>query len=159
MALEIERKFLVDHIPAAVDGARLELEQGYLAADANGIEVRLRRSGSEFLLGVKYKVAAMSRVEVELPIGEEEFGELWPATVGARLCKTRRTLTCDDQVFYIDDYHNDLAGLVTAEIEFGSESEAEEFRPPSWLGPEITGVEAYKNRTLAQAGLPVGVTT
>lgn len=154
MALEIERKFLIDDFVAPVGCARLELEQGYLAEGANGIEVRLRRSGSELLLGVKRKVGAMSRVEVELPISEEEFGDLWPATAGARLCKTRHVVTRDGATFYVDQYRGELAGLLTAEIEFGSESEAEEFRPPSWLGPEITNAEAYKNRTLAHAGLP-----
>ncbi|WP_433125225.1 CYTH domain-containing protein [Micromonospora sp. CA-240977] len=154
MALEIERKFLVDDFVAPVDAARLELEQGYLAAGDNGIEVRLRRSGSELLLGVKRKVGEMSRVEVELPISEEEFADLWPATAAMRLRKTRHVVTRDGLVFYVDEYRDELAGLVTAEIEFGSESEAEEFRPTSWLGPEITGAEAYKNRTLAHAGLP-----
>ena len=54
----------------------------------------------------------------------------------------------------VDDYAGDLAGLVTAEIEFPSEEESAGFVARDWLGREVTGDERYANRSLALRGAP-----
>ncbi|MFF7988440.1 hypothetical protein ACFZDG_01445 [Kitasatospora xanthocidica] len=156
MPLEIERKFRLasfDPPPAAV---RQRIEQGYIAIKDDGTEVRLRRIGGSCVLGVKRSTAGGSpaRIEVERELGEEEFTELWPATAGARLVKDRYTFDEAGVTVYADVYQEELAGLLTAEVEFGSVAEAEAFTPPDWFGVEITGVKAYKNQTLATRGLP-----
>ena len=55
-------------------------------------------------------------------------------------------------------YDGELNGLVTAEVEFPSEREADEYEPPSWLGTEVTGDSDYSNQSLAQRGLPSRIT-
>jgi CYTH domain-containing protein len=54
----------------------------------------------------------------------------------------------------VDEYSGSLDGLVVAEIEFDDEDAAMDFRPPPWLGREVTGQDAYSNRELSQHGLP-----
>jgi adenylate cyclase len=54
----------------------------------------------------------------------------------------------------VDEYEEDLRGLLTAEIEFPSVAASEAFTAPDWLGREVTGDERYANRTLALRGAP-----
>ncbi|MES9523056.1 hypothetical protein [Streptomyces capoamus] len=141
MPLEIERKFLLngDLLPAAV--ATEPIEQGYLAATEDGVEVRLRRIASQCVLGIKRGEGGFSRVEVELPVTETQFAELWPATAGARLVKTRHSVPVYDTLAYVDVYAQELSGLRTVEVEFPSEETARAFTPPDWFGAEITGAK------------------
>jgi adenylate cyclase len=154
MPLEIERKFLLkgDAVPPAV--ATEPIDQGYLAVTDDGTEVRLRRIAGRHVLGIKRGNGGLSRIEVELQLSEAEFAELWPATVGARLVKTRYSVRVDDAVAHVDVYAQDLSGLRTVEVEFSSEEAARAFTPPDWFGPEITGAQEYKNRRLATEGIP-----
>ncbi|MGW7361949.1 CYTH domain-containing protein [Streptomyces sp. NPDC054841] len=154
MPQEIERKYLLDGFTPPPGAVVEPIEQGYLAVSPSGTEVRLRRIAGQCILGVKHRTGSMSRTEVECPLTEAEFEELWPATAGARLVKTRYTVPLGDTVAYVDVYAESLAGLHTAEVEFPSEGAAEDFTPPSWFGPEITGATPYKNRVLATEGLP-----
>ena len=43
-----------------------------------------------------------------------------------------------------------------AEVEFSSREKSEEFKPPDWLGEEVTDDIRYKNQSLAQKGAPNG---
>jgi CYTH domain-containing protein/CHAD domain-containing protein len=152
---EIERKFLVGEIPGD-EGGRTEIEQGYLALDDQA-EVRLRRAGDKLLLTAKTGSGEV-REEVEVPIDPRAFESLWPLTAGRRVRKVRHYVPLgEDRHAEIDVYEGELEGLRTAEIEFGSREEADRFRPPDWLGEELTGNERYANRSLATAGLPDGV--
>jgi CYTH domain-containing protein/CHAD domain-containing protein len=149
---EIERKFLVAEMPRAENG-RAAIEQGYLAFDDQG-EVRLRKAGGERLLTAKTGHGEV-REEVEVPIGPSAFEALWPLTAGRRVRKVRHYVPLDGYLrAEVDVYQGELEGLCTAEIEFASRAEADRFRPPPWLGRELTGDERYANQTLATRGLP-----
>jgi CYTH domain-containing protein/CHAD domain-containing protein len=149
---EIERKFLVGEMPRAESG-QTEIEQGYLALDEHG-EVRLRRKGGELLLTAKTGHGEV-REEVEVPLEPRAFEALWPLTAGRRVRKVRHYVPLRDQLrAEIDVYAGALDGLRTAEIEFESIEQADGFRPPSWLGAELTGDERYANQSLATRGLP-----
>ncbi|WP_030243612.1 hypothetical protein [Streptomyces sp. NRRL S-350] len=155
MPLEIERKFLLDAFEPPPTAVRRPIEQGYIAIKDDGTEVRLRRIGDSRVLGVKRAWSGPPvRIEVERELDEQEFTDLWPATAGARLVKDRYTFESAGVTVHADVYQGELAGLMTAEVEFGSVAEAEGFRPPDWFGAEVTGVTAYKNQTLAVRGLP-----
>jgi adenylate cyclase len=54
----------------------------------------------------------------------------------------------------VDVFEGRLAGMVTAEVEFESETASEEFDPPDWLGEDVTGDPRYANETLAAHGAP-----
>jgi CYTH domain-containing protein len=147
---EIERKFLVGELPPGVDEHPSQpIAQGYLAIASDGVEVRIRRRGDATTLTVK-SGPAMVRVEEEIPIEPERFAALWALTEGRRLDKVRHFLPLGDSLTVeLDVYGGDLAGLVTAEIEFPDEATARAFSPPPWLGEEVTGDAAYANQRLA----------
>jgi len=118
------------------------------------VEVRLRRRGDRTLLTVKSGPGHV-RVEEEMALEERRFDTLWPLTDGRRVIKTRYLVPIgSDLVVELDVYAGDLAGLLTAEIEFPSEQASTAFEPPDWLGPEITGDERYANQSLALRGPP-----
>jgi adenylate cyclase len=153
MAQEIERKFLVAGVPAdRLRGPGERVEQGYVALD-DAAEVRVRRRGDRHTLTIK-SAPARTRVEEELAIDEPRFRSLWELTAGRRIVKTRHLLEHDGVTIELDEYHDALSGLVTAEVEFDSEDAADAFDPPPWLGQEITGDPRYANQTLATEGRP-----
>jgi adenylate cyclase len=153
--VEIERKFVLDAPPPDLDRhPRARIEQGYVAVDANGTEVRVRRKGDKRLLTVKGG-AGLVRSEVERGIDADAFDGLWPLTDGRRVVKTRYDLALDGGLkAEVDVYEGPLDGLLTAEVEFPDEAAAGAFEAPAWLGRDVTGDSRYANRSLAVDGLP-----
>ena len=62
--------------------------------------------------------------------------------------KTRRRVPIGDHTWEIDTFHGANQGLVVAEIELRSESEA--FDHPDWLGEEVSPDPRYLNAQLCQ---------
>jgi len=156
--MEIERKFLV---PTAPDGLGAHpstaIEQGYLAIDGDGTEVRIRRRDGASTMTVK-SGGGRTRAEEELPLDDATFERLWPLTDGRRIEKVRHVIPTGTPGVEIelDTYRGDLDGLVVAEVEFAGEAEADAFEPPAWFGPEVTDDKRYKNQRLAVEGRPDG---
>jgi adenylate cyclase len=155
MGTEIERKYVMAERPAGLEQhpAR-RIEQGYLAIDPAGAEVRVRRKDAETLMTVKTGIG-LSRGEEEFPVDPELFERLWLLTEGRRVVKTRYLVDLGDGLTAeVDDYEGDLAGLLTAEVEFPDLAAADAFAAPDWLGEDVTGDKRYANRTLAVDGRP-----
>jgi adenylate cyclase len=152
LAMEVERKFLVNEITDLNDTEAEEIDQGYLSLGEDG-EVRLRRKGERLLLTAK-RGAGLSREEAEVELDRDAFERLWTLTEGRRLHKRRHVLPHDGHEIEVDVYAGELEGLLVAEIEFGSEEEARAFEPPEWLGEDVTGDPRYLNETLATRGGP-----
>jgi adenylate cyclase len=149
---EIERKFLVDgDVPLDLDRHPCEsISQGYISIDPDGTEVRLREKGGKLTLGVK-SGPSRTRIEEEIELDRRRFDSLWPLTEGRRIGKRRYVIPAGgDLKIELDTYEGDLSGLMTAEVEFPSESEAEAFQPPAWLGTDVTGDARYSNQSLAR---------
>jgi CYTH domain-containing protein len=153
--VERERKFLVATPPEDIDRyPSSQIEQGYLVIGDDGSEARVRQRAEQKWLTVK-RGAGLVRQEEEVEISAEQFERLWPLTEGRRVSKTRYKISlADGLVLELDIYHGSLAGLVTAEVEFPDADAANRFVPPSWVGAEVTTVDAYKNRRLAIDGRP-----
>jgi CYTH domain-containing protein len=146
--LEIERKFLLPHLPADLEThPHYDIEQGYLAMDENA-ETRLRRSDKERCLTVKQR-ARVGRQEINLPLTEEQWNALWPMTDGRRVYKRRYEVPHGDVLIEIDVYQRKNAGLAVAEVEFPSGEAAEAFVAPEWFGRDVSGEAAYRNTVLA----------
>jgi adenylate cyclase len=152
--MEIERKFLVPSTPDGLgERSSKRISQGYLAIADGGEEVRLRRIGDGLRLTVKRGLGEV-RTEEEIELEPDQFEALWPLTEARRVEKTRYLIPHGEQVIELDVYEGVLEGLVTAEVEFGSEEEGAAFEPPDWLGAEVTEDERYMNERLARDGLP-----
>ena len=149
--IEIERKFLVNALPAGLPEGTSIL-QGYLAHD-DQMEVRIRQYGNQHFLTVK-EGSGLTRRETEIEIDPQQFQSLWPSTEGRRLEKLRSLINYGTHRIEFDHYLGDLEPLLVAEIEFTSVAESECFIKPDYLGQEITEEEAYKNSSLAIHGIP-----
>ena len=136
--MEIERKFLVAAVPDDPGGRRSSaIEQGYVAIDPDGTEVRIRRRDGASTLTVK-SGGGLARVEEELAIDDAAFERLWPLTAGRRIEKVRHVIPTDvpGVEIELDEYRGDLDGLLVAEVEFPGEDEAHAFTPPPCPAPK-----------------------
>lgn len=154
MTTEIERKYLVRIRPEKLETyPKLSLRQGYLAVTEEQVVVRIREQGTAWFLTIK-QGSGLTRTEVELPLSQEHFEALWPHTRGRRVEKTRYHVPVEGGTVELDVFRGELAGLVTAEVEFETVDEATQFEPPAWFGRDVTDDPAYQNAQLALHGLP-----
>ena len=151
--MEIERKFLVDpdRLPfCPKDYPCRHIEQGYLCTAP---VVRIRRDDTHYFLTYKSK-GLMVREEYNLPLTKEAYEHLIPKADGRLIVKKRYMIPLDSQLtLELDIFGKDLAPLVLAEIEFPDEDSAHAYRPPEWLGEDVTYSPLYHNSTLSQMGL------
>lgn len=152
MALEIERRFLIDpaKLPNLPNKRILSIVQGYLSKG-----VRVRRTNSIYATGgnvpeacitIKKTIAHGTNKEFEYEIPVEDGDELLEMCEFT-LTKNRYHYPVGNHVFEIDLFTNDLHGLIIAEIELANIQEQVDI--PSWFGPEITGNRDYSNNSLA----------
>ena len=85
---EIERKFLIKHLPEEILRSRhFQIAQGYLANEPGGRHVRLRKKAKTASL--TFKVGrGTSREEREIRLSTKQFAALWPATAGCDCAKS-----------------------------------------------------------------------
>jgi adenylate cyclase len=146
---EIERKFLIKRLPDDLKRSRsLIIDQGYLATEPAGRQVRLRKTGRSASLTFKVR-RGTHREEREIKLSPKQFAVLWPGTAGRRLRKVRYEIPWKNVLIEIDIYRGRHAGLVVAEVEFPDRASARRFKAPWWLGREVTGEKRYSNVRLA----------
>ncbi len=153
MPLEIERKYLVSNLPDGWQEQRHEIiAQGYLFNTEAGV-VRIRQKGDYFYQTIK-KSGKLIREEIEFSLSESQFQYLWPYTINNRISKTRYYFSFKSYTIEVDLFAGDLEGLILAEVEFPSEKESNQFKPPDWFDIDVTMDERYYNSYLATHGLP-----
>ena len=146
MGMEIERRFLVrsEDWRGLAEGAWLK--QGYMSVEPERT-VRVRISGEQAWLTLKSLVSAVSRHEFEYPVpladAETMLATMCPLVVE----KKRHRIRLGPHLWEVDEFFGDNAGLVLAEVELQSETEA--YDPPAWLGAEVTQDSRYTNAWLA----------
>lgn len=151
---EDERKFLVTEIPANLKRYIChEIEQGYLAIDPRGSEVRIRKCDQDYFETVKTGKGG-ERPETERTISAADYADLSKHILGNLIEKTRYVIPYGDYTIELDIFEGQLAGLVMAEVEFPDKASKDKFDPPSWFGTEITDVKEFKNANLSRDGLP-----
>ena len=154
MALEIERKFLVDNDAwrDAVERSHT-LTQAYLAIDGDtSVRVRIK-DGESARLTVKVGKTGMTRSEFEYPVTLSDAREMVEAGRDRLIEKTRHIVSHGGFVWEVDVFAGALSGLIVAEVEMGSETDNPAL--PGWLGREVTGEPAWTNAMLASNGRPV----
>jgi len=150
MNQEIERKFLLKQLPPLFDQMKsAPIEQGYLAIEPHGNQVRLRKKGETVSLTVK-RGDGLVRAEHEIELTPEQCAALWPLTAGRRLTKQRYETPYAGRIIEIDVYGGKNSGLVVAEVEFDSAQAAHAFVPPDWFAQDVSERPEYSNRNLAR---------
>lgn len=147
MGKEIERKYLLDHEKwQQVEKPAGELyRQGYLLTDPQKT-IRVRATPSRGFITIKGITVGATRSEYEYEIPLSEAGELLDNFAAAVLSKIRYKIAYKDKIWEVDEFLEDNAGLIVAEIELESEEEA--FEIPEWIGKEVTGEKKYYNANL-----------
>ena len=147
MGKETERKFLVkgDFKPSVSKQTRIV--QGYISSVPERT-VRVRIKGDKGYITIKGigNASGASRFEWEKEVPVNEIEELLKISEPGVIDKTRCLVKAGPHTFEVDEFHGDNQGLVLAEIELGSETEA--FEKPAWLGEEVTGDTRYYNSML-----------
>lgn len=104
----------------------------------------------------------MAREEYNLPLTKESYEHLKEKVDGRIIHKTRYVIPmscvcpenadfCSTPLFLeLDIFHDDLAPLILAEIEFPDEETANAYPAPEWLGKDVTFSSAYHNSTLSR---------
>lgn len=153
MAIEIERKFLLDS-----DGWRTAIEhsdviaQGYLVGaqalrDGSArASVRARIAGDTAWLNIKAATAGIARTEFDYPIPLADARTLLDELCDGVLEKTRHHVRVDGVLFEVDEFSGDNHGLVVAEVELPAIDAP--FPRPAWLGREVSALMRYYNVNL-----------
>jgi CYTH domain-containing protein len=156
-AVERERRWLCREVPHSLIRETLNVTDLYVT----GTRLRLRAmrpvDGGPGMLRLSRKadVDARTRLITSIYLSEEEFAVLAAALAGARLKKIRHRLRAPEGVkISVDEFQDDLQGLVVAEAEFESDAEMEAFAMPQFAVREITDDLEYTGGSLAKHGLP-----
>lgn len=149
--MEIERKFLVNKMPEALENyEKIEIEQGYISTKPT---IRIRKANEKYILTVKSKVGSCKKKgypivnqESEIEITEKEYVHLKEKFISSFLKKTRYLIQLEAGLkAELDVFKDRLSGLIFAEVEFTSVEEANAFNKPDWLGKDVSNDKRYRN--------------
>ncbi len=149
MAIETERKFLVNGEFKHLSVQKMEITQFYLVKDPVRT-IRIRICDLEAFITIKSQPqeGTFSRNEWEYQIPVSDAESMMLLCLPGRIVKTRFLVPSGKHVFEVDVFHEENEGLIIAELELSSENE--HFEKPEWLGEEVTGDPAYYNSNLAR---------
>lgn len=155
--MEIERKFLVKHLPQDLNEYKnLQIEQGYLCTKP---VVRIRKSNDEYYMTYKSKgnidcskeQVAIINEEVEFPLSKEAYLHLRNKVDGNIIQKIRYIIPLEDGLnIELDVFEGKLKGLFFAEVEFPDEEAAKHFTVPEWFLQEVSFDKRFRNSYLIE---------
>ena len=148
MAIEIERKFLVEGDGWRAGARASRIEQGYLS-NSPDVSVRVRIRDQAASLTVKGERSGLTRDEFEYPIPLDEARAMLALCVLPPIIKTRHDVLFAGRLWEVDEFAGRHTGLIIAEIELASE--ADEITLPPWIGAEVTHDPRYRNSVLIAA--------
>ncbi len=149
MALEIERKFLVNLQELGKLENGIDIKQGYIKTVDNTV-VRVRVKGLKAYLTIKGKNFGISRLEFEYEIPLEEANEILEKLCsGSIIEKTRYEIKYENHLWEVDIFYKKNEGLVLAEVEL--EYEDEDLILPNWVKQEVTTDIRYYNNNLLKS--------
>jgi len=145
MALEIERKFLVDKTKIAELNLSYgeKIFQGYLSRNPT---VRVRVKNNCGFLTIKSKNVGIVRSEFEYKIPATDAKEMLKLCEPFVLQKIRYKIEHAGKIFEVDIFEGRLQGLILAEVELNSPNEKVDL--PSWITEEVSDNPKYYNSNL-----------
>lgn len=153
---EIERKFILKKIAFSLFAIEkiYSIEQYYTSINP---EIRLRKITDYENKSAKYYLTQkdeenLAREEITKEVPESFYLNQKKNKIGNEIHKLRYVVKLEDgTIAKIDLFTN--YNLNIAEVEFNSEEEANNFRPPKWFGKEITYNLKYKNKYITLEGV------
>lgn len=153
---EIERKFILKKIAFSLFAIEkiYSIEQYYTSINP---EIRLRKITDYENKSAKYYLTQkdeenLAREEITKEVPESFYLNQKKNKIGNEIHKLRYVVKLEDgTIAEIDLFTN--YNLNIAEVEFNSEEEANNFRPPKWFGKEVTDNIKYKNKSIAFEGV------
>ena len=148
MAVEIERKFLVDKRKMHELNFLSEekISQGYLSSNPT---VRVRLTETHGFLTIKSSTKGITRQEFEYEIPVEDAKKLLRLCGRKVLKKYRRKVEYGGHIWEIDFFAGRHAGLVLAEVELNSPDEP--LNLPDWVTKEVSGDKRYYNSNIIKS--------
>lgn len=148
MGLKIERKFLVrQEVWQHIEKPQGKLyRQGYLSTDPQKT-IRVRLAETEAYLTIKGITVGMVRPEYEYAIPPQDAADLLDHFTVSELSKVRYRIPFAGKVWEVDEFLGENRGLIVAEIELETESEA--ITLPYWVAEEVTNDARYYNANLS----------
>ena len=149
MSKEIERKFIVknDIWENCKKPAPTFICQGYLLI-TDETTIRVRYTETKGTMTIKGKQQGISRDEYEYEIPIHEAKEIFKNHCQKTLSKQRYKIQVGSLIWEIDEYINNLSGLIIAEVELASENQKIDILP-EWIGEEVTMDIKFSNALLA----------
>jgi adenylate cyclase len=148
MALEIERKFLIDIDKLEKLQNGYDIKQGYIQTKDETV-VRVRVKGNGAFMTIKGGNIGATRLEYEYSIPVEDANEMLEKfCTKPILYKTRYLILHKKHTWEIDVFHKENEGLIVAEVELESEDESIEL--PEWIVKEVTNDAKYYNSNLLE---------
>ena len=150
--LEIERKYLLKHLPEEVRGApAAEIWQGWIPGERLQERLRrIKRDEREDLFRTVKLGRGIQRTEIEERASPALFERMWPLTEGRRVLKRRYVVEDAGRKWEIDEFLD--RRLYLAEVELPAVNA--EVNLPKWLvravEREVTGEDAFVNVNLAR---------
>ncbi|MGL1932103.1 MAG: CYTH domain-containing protein [Desulfotalea sp.] len=149
MAIEIERKFLVQNLSCITNAPYTEYRQGYLTNQQN-CTVRARIAGDKAFLTIKGKPqkGMLGKLEFEYLIPMADCNEMLSSLAVSEIISKKRYLVQHKGFTWeIDLFSGSNEGLIIAEIELSDEEQ--EFPIPDWVGEEVSHDKRYYNAYIA----------
>jgi adenylate cyclase len=148
MGIEIERKFLVNHIKwNALNKPPGKLfKQGYILSDDKRT-VRIRVTDEAAYLTLKGSTTGISRSEYEYIIPISDGNEILNGLTVCSIEKVRYKIPVAGHTWEVDIFSGDNEGLIVAEIELMHEDET--FEMPDWIEQEVSDDYRYSNASLS----------
>lgn len=147
--LEIERKWLIDKKDIPFDLKKykcVKIEQSYLIKKP---AVRIRKENNKYYLTVKSDKNSLVRNEYEVNINKKDYEYLHKNCQSNTINKNRYLIPYKKNTIQLDIFTDRFSGLVYAEVEFKTVSEAKKFIKPDWFGRELTHDKLATNSSLA----------
>ena len=148
MALEIERRFLIKNNNwKKFIRKKTFIEQGYLSKSFDDWIIRIRVTGKDYKIALKKHIESFTNFEFEYSIPRKD-GETIISNLSSTIKKERFYLEIEKKAWIIDCFKEKNYPLEIAEIELSKKEE--DFKLPSFISKEITGLVHYSNFTLTR---------
>ena len=148
MAIEIERKFLIQNDDWRNLALGTVYRQGYLATGA-ARTVRVRIAGNSAYLTIKSASVGISRAEFEYEIPIADAAQMLDTLCDRPLIeKTRYKILHQGVLWEVDEFDGENRGLILAEVELTDPNQP--LVLPDWIGQEVSDDPRYFNSNLVK---------